>query len=318
MLIYGSHVPISLPGGIITGLRFNQVTNMCLEIRETKRTVEEVMFSDTSIKVAAQIFLKNPMKVTESKIDEYQIKRTKLYIKKFNIFLVVHGQYIINFIRPSNEINWAIKSVVDDIMLLEKITQNSGIVIHLGKNVKKVSIQECITNFGKNIKKVIDKTKNHKTKIILETSTKTKGGSDIFHDIITFGKLKEHLVTILGKTVFKERIGFCIDSCHIYSSGYDIRTKNTFDAFMQLWDKYIGNDNLCLFHLNDLDKKAQTENCGLGCCKDLHEELGKGLIYEKGEGLKALLDFANINNIPIISETGGDSHKELKLIKLLL
>jgi deoxyribonuclease-4 len=319
MLIFGSHVPISL-GGIISGLQFIQVTNMCSEIRTSKKSVQQVMFSDLTIKVAGQIFLKNPMKVTESKIDENQIKKTKLYIEKFNIFLVVHGQYIINFIRPSKEINWAIKSVIDDIRLLEKICVNSGVVIHLGKKQTQTNL-ECITNFGENIQKVIEKTKDCKTKIILETSTKTKKGSDIFHDIIVFGQLKSHLVSILGKTLFKQRIGFCIDTCHIFSSGYDIRTKKTFDQFMNLWDQHIGNDNITLFHLNDLDKKAIKNHstfCGLGCCKDLHEELGKGLIYEQGEGLKSLLDFANIRNIPIISETGGDSRTEFELIKILL
>lgn len=301
-LILGWHT--SITPTIISGIQFNQVTHLS---------------NESEFGVAAQIFLKSPMKFGLPKFSDMDIRKTKLYIERFNIFLVVHGSYLINFIRPSVEINFAIKSLVDDIRLLDQITNNSGVVIHMGKKPdKKMTDKECIKNFGENILKVIEKTENCSSKIILETSVKTKIGTDIFHDIKIFGKLIKHLKEILGKTVFKKRISCCIDTCHVYASGYDIRTKEKFKEFIQLWDIHIGIENISLFHLNDLEKKAENLCEGLGCCRDLHEELGKGLIYEdQKDGLKALLLFAKKNGISVISETGGNQDKELKLIKAL-
>lgn len=282
--------------------------------------IKGVQFNENTLKnsnfnVTAQIFLKSPMKVSGSKINEKQIEETKEYLKKNNVYLVVHGQYLLNFIREGKEIHFARKSLVDDLKMLEMIIpeknkNKTGVVIHLGKNVNKKSVEECIINFTENIINVIEKTKECGLKIILETSTKTKGPSDIFHNIETFGKLVHNLKDKLGKETFDKRIGFCIDTCHIYASGYSIESKKGFTDFMKLWKTQIGS--LTLFHLND-------SKGILGCCRDCHEQIGNGLIYkESKDGLKALLKYAKKNNIPIIIESGGIQDEELALIKTLI
>jgi deoxyribonuclease-4 len=255
------------------------------------------------------------MKVSTTKITEEQIAETKRYIFLNDVTLFCHGQYLLNFIREGTTIQWARKSLIDDLRTLNKIAfnqSNTGVVIHLGKNVTKDSNIQCIKNFTDNIRNVIDNTMDCNVKIILETSTKTKGPSDIFHKIETFGELKKSIEKDLGKELFKKRIGFCIDTCHIFASGYNIKTKESFDEFMSLWDTHIGIEHITLFHLND-------SKGGEGCCRDLHEQIGSGLIYsEETSGLKALLHFAKNNEIPIISETGGNQDVEIKLINSLL
>jgi deoxyribonuclease-4 len=288
----------SITPSIIHGLKFNQ---------ESQKHFDKFY-------VAAQIFLKAPMKFGKSKLNEQDCIKVKQYIQETNIYLVVHGQYLINFIKTDND--WAINSVVDDIKLLDKMIpcdkkEMTGVIIHMGKNTNKESIETCIDNFYKNIKEVINKTQECKVKLILETSTKTKNGNDIFYDIETFGKLKMYLKNNLSKEEYS-RIGYCIDTAHIFASGYNIKTKENFEDFISLWDYHIGINEITLFHLND-------SKVGLGCCRDLHEQIGSGLIYsDNKDGLKALLEFSKTNNIPVIIESGGDQLTEIELIDGIL
>jgi len=268
----------------------------------------------SNYEVGVQIFLKTPMRVCKSKFTEEDCNIVKKYIEEKNIFLVVHGQYLINFIKE--DINWAIQSVVDDIQMLNKMIpenkkKETGVIIHMGKNVNKDSVEKCIENFYKNVKIVIEKTKECDVKLILETSTKAKNGNDIFYNIETFGKLKNYLKTNLKDEEYK-RIGYCIDTAHIFASGYDIKTKETFENFISLWDHYIGLNEITLFHLND-----SKEN--LGCCRDLHEQIGLGFIYKNDvSGLQSLLEFCKQNKIPIIIESGGNQDEEINFIKKLI
>jgi deoxyribonuclease-4 len=295
-LTIGWHTTIS--PSIVHGLKFNESTHTT---------------HNSNYNVAAQIFLKSPMRVGKCKFTEKDFNIVKDYLNN-GTYLVVHGQYIINFIKTDNE--WAINSVVDDIKILDKMIPDNrktktGVIIHMGKNTNKDSIEQCINNFYKNVKEVISKTQECKVKLILETSTKTKNGNDIFHDIETFGKLKKYLAENLTKDEYS-RIGYCIDTAHIFASGYNIKTKEAFEEFMSLWDHHIGINEITLFHLND-------SKVGLGCCRDLHEQIGAGLIYtEQKDGLQALLNFCESNNVPIIIESGGNQDDEIELIQTLI
>lgn len=296
-LTLGWHTTIS--PSIVHGIKFNE---------ETHKTHE------SDYNVAAQIFLKSPMRVGKSKFTQKDCDIVKNYIQNSDTYIVVHGQYIINFIKTDND--WAMNSVIDDIKLLDKMIPDNkkdktGVIIHMGKNMNKESIEKCIENFYKNVKEVITKTEDCKVKLILETSTKTKNGNDIFHNIETFGKLKTYLQSNLNQEEYS-RIGYCIDTAHIFASGYDIKTKESFEDFMSLWDHNIGINEITLFHLND-------SKVGLGCCRDLHEQIGSGLIYSnEKDGLRTLLTFCKNNSIPIIIESGGNQEEEIQLIKNLI
>lgn len=296
-LTLGWHTSIS--PSIIDGIKFNQVSHKKY---------------DSKYKISAQIFLKNPMRVSKCKFTQKDIDNVKNYIEENNIYLVVHGQYLINFIKT--DIDWALKSVIDDIKFLDKMTPDNkkhktGVIIHMGKNMNKECNDKCIENFYDNVKEVITKTADCKVKLILETSTKTKNGNDIFHNIETFGKLKNYLQSNLSEHEYS-RIGYCIDTAHIFASGYDITTKTSFEQFIELWDKNIGIDQITLFHLND-------SKVGLGCCRDLHEQIGSGLIFsQQKEGLNTLLKFCKQTDIPIIIESGGNQEEELQIIQQLM
>ncbi len=258
-----------------------------------------------------QFFLKSPMKVGKCLLTFEDIISRNLYFTTNNIIPFVHSQYIINFIKENA---WARDSIVEDLITLDKLTpkkyhNKNGVVLHLGKNTEKLQIKECIDIFVKNVKYVLKETKQCKTKLILETSTKTKNGNDIFNDIIIFGDLMKELKLQLTTEEFN-RMGTCIDTCHVFSSGYAITTKEDFKNFMKLFNEYVGK--LILFHLNDSKKPFNN-------CADLHTEIGTGFIFKDNKtGLKELLKYSIKKDIPIIIETHGNRNNELEIINSLI
>jgi endonuclease IV len=137
-LVFGAHTQNS-----IEGLGFNCLTNQK---------------SKVNIKIAAQIFFGSPIKWNKENLSKFNDDfcfNIKKFIQKNNVFLVIHGQYLINFIKPSNISYLSRNSLVNDIVILNKITQDSGVVIHMGKNIDKLPINNCIINFGENLQKVI-------------------------------------------------------------------------------------------------------------------------------------------------------------------
>lgn len=298
-LRFGWHTTTTGKELVISGICLNQET-----------------IDHTGYRVAAQIFLKSPMKVSsQSKWTPQLLDQTRNYVQDHNVYLVVHGQYIINFCRNKQEIGWAIDSVVQDLDTLRDMIPSdshakTGVIIHMGKNVNKLSERECIDNFVENVQEVLRRHQSN-LQLILETSTKTKNGSDIFHDITVFGRLTQQLESNLSEADFK-RIGYCIDTAHVFASGYDIRTEESFQRFLDTWNQAIGTNRITLFHLND----SKVDLC---CCRDLHEEIGTGYIYkETKSGLRALLQYCKTHDIPIISETGGDRDREVNMIKSTL
>ena len=103
---------------------------------------------------------------------------------------------------------------------------------------------------------------------------------------------------MIGKISNKDRIGVCIDTCHAFAAGYDLRSPQAYERTMSEFDRAIGYKFLSGMHLND------TKN-ELGVRKDRHESLGRGFL-----GLAAfenIMNDPNIDEIPLILETIDDS-----------
>ncbi len=108
----------------------------------------------------------------------------------------------------------------------------------------------------------------------------------------------EHLAEILGKTQYPDRLGVCLDTCHLFAAGYDLRTRSTYEAVFREFDAIVGLDRVKAFHLNDSKKS-------LGSRVDRHENIGKG---ELGlEPFRFLLNDPRLAALPMLLETpGGD------------
>ncbi len=164
------------------------------------------------------------------------------------------------------------------------------IVAHLGSHKgagDKKGIEKLIKAFTKAAKETQDEVT-----ILLENTAGQKNsvGSDF-----------EQLASILFQLKPAKRFGVCLDTCHAFAAGYDLRTEKTVALTLKKFKKAIGFEHLKIIHLND--SKGE-----IGCNIDRHEHIGLGQIGEKG--LAHVIKFANSKNIPIILETPIDEKRD--------
>jgi DNA polymerase/3'-5' exonuclease PolX len=182
-----------------------------------------------------------------------------------------------------------------------------GVVIHMGTHKTKkinISYDDCTKNFINSLILVLNQTK--KIPIILETPVNRPniiGG--------TIEKISSLYNSIPIK--YKTRIKICIDTQHIFASGYDITTDIGVNDYFDKFDNLIGLKNLVLIHLNDSEKEFNIKI-------DRHAPIGVGYIFKKSgiEGLKSIINLAVKNKIPMILETNSvNFKKEIVMIKRL-
>lgn len=230
------------------------------------------------------------------KIDEYQ-KKYQNVIKPEDI--IIHAPYIINLANKNKSI-FAKEFLISEIKKMNLIGAKY-LVLHPGAKLDQ-NLEWTLDYLAKNIKDILEKTTD--VSIILETMAGK--GTEI-------GKTLEELKILVDK-IDSDRIGICLDTCHLWDGGYDIKNDFEFnegkDFIVQL-EKMNLLKKVKVIHLND----SKNE---LGSHKDRHANIGQGFI-----GLKALRNFANhskFKNIPIILETPYIENKspykeEIKLIK---
>ena len=241
---------------------------------------------------AFQIFTRNPRgwhakELTKEDINNFKAKLKASKIDRFAT--CAHMPYLPNLATPKADgFEKSVKTLIDE---SERCAQLGipYLVTHLGSHLG--------TGDEAGIKKLVEGlTKAGKIKndvmILLENTAGQKNsvGSDF-----------EQLGEIFKQLKPTKKFGVCLDTCHAFVAGYDLRTdkdvKKTFSEF----DKHVGIDNLKILHLND----ARGE---LGCNLDRHYHLGLGGIGEKG--ISAVVKFANKENIPIILETPIDDDRD--------
>ena len=168
-------------------------------------------------------------------------------------------------------------------------------VLHPG-SAGKLPIQQAIRLIGDRLKMVLKVTKGSPVKILLE-NTAGQGSS-------VGGKIE--WIAELINYIKSPRIGLCIDTCHAFAAGYDIRTKKGIQNFLSLVDKQVGFDKLLCFHLND-------SKGGLGSKIDRHEHIGEGLL-----GLEPFeYILKNFKQVPKVLETSTENNSDIKDLNLL-
>ena len=238
-----------------------------------------------------QLFLTTKGHRKVSKKTEPELMEFKKYLKKNKMKCVVHSSYILNLARDWDTHSWWLKNLQLELKYANKINA-IGVVVHLGHKMK-LSKKKAIENMYNSLLYVLDQTNDLKTKILIETSSGQ--GTEMCYNIKEFGKFYNKFNT------YNKRIGICIDTCHIFSAGYDIRTKNDIKNFLELFNKHVGLNNVKLIHLNDSKTKLNSK-------KDRHENIGKGKIGLKG--LKIFFKFFVKKKIPIVLETPYKLHKK--------
>lgn len=264
-----------------------------------KGVLEAVKYTDKIGGNATQIFLgsRESSSLTKKKqITDEEAVEIKKWLKANKHILIIHAVYTLNFckFKPGDKkYKYVTDNLVWDLNMTEKIG-GIGCVLHIGYQLD-LSEKDAYENMAANVKHVLDLTRKSapNTKIILETPAGK--GTQIGTKLDEFGKLWE--------MCSEKRVGVCVDTAHIFSSGEDIRKKSGIKQYLENFDKIIGIENLTCFHIND--SKAE-----LNSRKDLHEGIGKGFIYndKKGGNLESLYElwkFSKKHQIPMILETHG-------------
>ena len=201
--------------------------------------------------------------------------------------VLVHDSYLINLGHPREaEREKSLNAFIDEIRRCEALGLRL-LNFHPGSHLNEISAQVCLDNIAGSLNFAIANTSG--VKLVLENTAGQ--GSNLGYDFA-------QLAYVIGKISNKDRIGVCIDTCHAFAAGYDLRSPQAYERTMSEFDRAIGYKFLSGMHLND------TKN-ELGVRKDRHESLGRGFL-----GLAAfenIMNDPNIDEIPLILETIDDS-----------
>ena len=241
---------------------------------------------------AFQIFTRNPRgwhakDLTKEDIDAFKSKLKSSEIDRFAT--CAHMPYLPNLATPKND--GFEKSVNTLISEVERCAQLGipYLVTHLGSHLgtgEEAGIKKLVEGLTK-----AGQTKND-VMILLENTAGQK--NSVGSDFKQLGEIFKQLKP--GK-----KFGVCLDTCHAFVAGYDLRTQEKVKETFKEFDKHVGIGNLKILHLND----ARGE---LGCNLDRHYHLGLGGIGK--EGITSVVKFANKKKIPIILETPIDDDRD--------
>ncbi len=143
----------------------------------------------------------------------------------------------------------------------------------------------CLDVIAESLNRAIDATKDSEVKLVIENTAGQ--GSNL-------GYKFEHLAHIIDKVEDKSRVGVCIDTCHMFTAGYDIRTREAYDKTWESFDKIVGSKYLMGMHINDSKPP-------LGSKVDRHQSLGQGEIG--WDAFKFIMNDSRMDDIPLILET---------------
>ncbi|MEA3313347.1 MAG: deoxyribonuclease IV [Caldisericota bacterium] len=250
-----------------------------------------------------QIFSKNQMRWHIPPLDKSEIEKFHSNIKATKIIPgTVHSSYLVNLAAPDDTTHQ--KSILDLSKELERaeILGIPYVVFHPGAHKgkgEKYALDKIINS----IDKIFGLSKAKTTMLLLETTAGE--GTNI-------GYKFEHLAYIMQHSGIPERIGICVDTCHIFAAGYDIRDKSAYNETINAIEEIIGLNRLKAIHLNDSERKLASR-------VDRHAEIGMGEI-----GLKAFEFFVNderLKEILGILEVPGDESgykKNLQILRSLI
>ena len=253
---------------------------------------------EEALKIGAntfQFFTRNPRGGKAKEIDPKDVEALLKIIKE-NKFatILAHSPYTLNACSADESTReFAIKVMEDDLERMEYLP-NSLYNFHPGSHVKqgaKVGIEYIINMLNTVLKP------EQTTTVLLETMSGK--GTEV-------GRSFEELKQILDGVTLSEKMGVCLDTCHVYDAGYDI--VNDLDGVLDEFDRIIGLDKLCAIHLNDSKNPFQSH-------KDRHEKIGVGSI-----GIAAVIKIINhpkLRHLPFFLETPNELSGYAEEIRIL-
>ncbi len=207
--------------------------------------------------------------------------------------ILPHDNFLINLGSPDpQKLEMSRKSFIDEMRRCSQLGLTM-LNFHPGSHLKEIPVDDSLDLITEGINISLDQTEGV-TAVIESTAGQ---GSNLGYE---FGQIAH----IIDKVEDKTRVGVCVDTCHTYSAGYDLRSEEGYAKTWNDFDRIIGAGYLRALHLND-DKRE------LGSRIDRHEEIGKGTLGE--EFFIRLVNDPRFDNMPLILETPNDAiwHEEI-------
>ena len=242
-----------------------------------------------------QFFTRNPRGGNAKEISEQDVADFLGFHTKHHFFtLLAHAPYTINPCsdNPSTR-EFAELTMRDDLMRMEYIPNNLY-NFHPGSHVGQ-GVENAINLISDMLNRVL--FAQQKTTVLLETMSGK--GSEV-------GSTFEELRAIIDRVELSEKIGVCLDTCHVYSAGYDI--VHHLDNVLSQFDKVIGLSRLKAIHLNDSMMPFNSH-------KDRHEKIGQGTIG--ADALIRLINHPALRHLPFLLETPNELDGYAQEIKFL-
>ncbi len=249
---------------------------------------------------AFALFTKNQRQWFSPPLSEKSIATFKENREKSGIspdYILPHDSYLINLGSPDAEgLEKSRKSFLEEMQRCEQLGLKM-LNFHPGSHLKQITLEECLTRIAESINQALDKTSG--VSAIIENTAGQ--GSNV-------GFSFQHLAYIIDKVEDKSRVGICIDTCHTYSAGYDLKTETGYQRAWTEFDNEVGFKYLRAIHLNDTKKD-------LGSRVDRHESIGKGLLGM--EFFERFMKDPRFDNMPLILETPDETlwAEEIKMLQ---
>jgi deoxyribonuclease IV len=207
-----------------------------------------------------------------------------------------HDSYLINLGHPEKEgLGKSRDAFLDEMQRCEQLGLKL-LNFHPGSHLKKIEEDACLKRIAESINIALEKTKG--VSAVIE-NTAGQGTN--------MGFRFEHLAVIIDNVDDKKRVGVCLDTCHTFTAGYDLRTKKAFKTTMDEFDKLVGFKYLSAMHLND-------SKPDLGARVDRHQSIGKGKLGV--DPFRFIMNDKRFDEIPMVLETIDDTiwAEEIKLL----
>ncbi len=235
---------------------------------------------------AFALFTKNQKQWFSKPFTKENIDRFKSNCEKYGYspdHILPHDSYLINLGNPVPEnLEKSRKAFLDEMQRCEQLGLKM-LNFHPGSHLKQISEDVCLQVISKSINMVLDKT-NGVTAVIENTAGQ---GSNV-------GYKFEHLAAIIELVEDKSRVGVCLDTCHTYTAGYDIKSEAGYNVTFEEFDRIVGFQYLKGMHLNDSKKELASR-------VDRHDSIGKGLLGI--EPFRRIMNDPRFDNMPLILET---------------
>lgn len=230
-----------------------------------------------------QIFSKNQMQWKAKPLDESVVKSFRDNRSLNGIdSVMIHSSYLLNTASSDEELRGKVREAFKieieraDLLGVDLLTFHPG-------SFKEATLEVGIRNVASMLNDVLHSEQN--VRVLIENSA-GQGNS--------VGKSFQDISRILDMVDLKNKVGVCIDTCHVWAAGYNISTKDGYEMMKQEIRDSLGIEKIMGFHLNDSKK-------GIGEKTDRHEQIGKGTIGV--DGFRNLMMDATFMKVPMIMET---------------